>query len=1238
MSRKIELQRKQFGLVLPPPPQLHPEDRSSLGVSNEDLQREQTTGANGSCVDVRPESQFAEGSSIDNVPPIQTKKLVRFHTNLERVCPAPTSVSDVLENLKQRHSKAHKSSLRKRKFGKMSSAHDKQLHNDDSAADDGESQSHSSSFSSMKGILDELQKRHDRYSLKRKRTAEPLLKMSEDDWSMFPQKNSGLRLDPERLDFGDALEADESMMSHCHAELAGKTIQRIADATPLTQLMDSPSSLDDSFTYRSNEADSNNDADADCMTNDSMGSSADIDDKSCYKSDKNNNQLSGHLMENGIGVVVKSTSTANSQQHRNEYSSEKYEGFEPNSPTYLQSGGSLDVDVPESGEIERHSCMGSYENKRNPAETSTSVIPKRSIRPDLFFSGIVVLVNGHTNPDATTLMRLLHKHGGDLEKYETRRVTHIIAERLSTAKANIYKKQQKPTPVCRPEWITESVEKGALLPFGDYLLQDVMDAKAPRTKSLKSFFGADAASAHSEADADRCIETDPSKSKYHINGVVRTVGNDPNFLESYFGNSRLSYIGSFKQRVKALEVAGTRPPKAGSQRFVLLVDLDCFFASVALKNFPQYRKAPVAVGHSPTVDLKNADGIQIKVPSPSKVTNSSSELSTCNYIARKFGVKKGMFLGDAIKLCPQLVVLPYDFPQYESVSGIVAEKLHFFADQFNGFVEQVSCDESYIEINVSPQDHTGQPLDNFLSSLAERIRLAIFEATDCTASIGVGRNKLLAKLAADKVKPDASCVVKDWQDFLDGLALRDLHGIGRKIEKKLTAHSLCSVNDIWELGGDAERVVGEIVGPAIAQKIVQFCNGKDDRPVRPQLRKTIGAECNYGVRFDGLYGPDYMIKGLADEVEKRMTTVSVRGSKLTLKIMKSKDPTKMPEKFLGHGRCENVSKSTDIPLTRNCEVFCSAALKLYEKIGVDKESIRGMGLVVSSLESDAEDGSSPSKLSSWLKSDQKKSVVEEVRGRNSPLEHHNDFESNVPRYSQLDQDVLTELPEDILKEVKSMYGECAESSPRRATTPSLHPSRQKQGRKVEKTVSIPGQPSVKRMLKLAMVKSGKDKLECNNDEFTLSQLDCLPLETQLQIANGDDVILKSEAPLRPSTRRSIATNNIDGLESHFVDNHNNKTMHLFQKSRDFYFENIQPLQEFIKSNPHPDHRDIKVVLDFLTVCVEEHCLEDVIVFLRSIKGMQRGWDVACYEHVKEHVVREVYRSRGYLLDTVWLGL
>ena len=232
-------------------------------------------------------------------------------------------------------------------------------------------------------------------------------------------------------------------------------------------------------------------------------------------------------------------------------------------------------------------------------------------------------------------------------------------------------------------------------------------------------------------------------------------------------------------------------------------------------------------------------------------------------------------------------------------------------------MEQVSCDESYLEVHVTAQDYKGHSLDDYLKSLAEQIRKDIFACTECTASIGVGCNKFLAKLAADKVKPDASKVVLDHQEILDGLSLRDLHGIGRKIEKKLTADNLHTVNDVWDLGDDAERVLSEVVGIASAQKIVNFCYGKDDRPVQPQVRKTIGAECNYGVRFDGPYGPEHMMNGLSKEVEKRMTSVAVRGSKLTLKIMKSKQPSKMPGKFLGHGLCEHLSKSVDIPLTRS---------------------------------------------------------------------------------------------------------------------------------------------------------------------------------------------------------------------------------------------------------------------------------------------------------------------------------
>jgi len=175
-----------------------------------------------------------------------------------------------------------------------------------------------------------------------------------------------------------------------------------------------------------------------------------------------------------------------------------------------------------------------------------------------------VLVNGYTDPDAATIKRLLQKHGGDLEKYETSRVTHIIAEQLSTAKANIYKRQKKPTPVCTPDWITESVEKQRLLPYADYLLKGVLDENVFGNKKVKSYFGVklksvkpnhtEEHSGGSREDKRKCdemivgeigeqlMENEPEKSvtgrpsrwqdkdpheANHMFAGAKTVGNDP---------------------------------------------------------------------------------------------------------------------------------------------------------------------------------------------------------------------------------------------------------------------------------------------------------------------------------------------------------------------------------------------------------------------------------------------------------------------------------------------------------------------------------------------------------------------------------------------------------------------------------------------------------------------------------------------------------------------------------------
>ena len=446
-----------------------------------------------------------------------------------------------------------------------------------------------------------------------------------------------------------------------------------------------------------------------------------------------------------------------------------------------------------------------------------------------------------------------------------------------------------------------------------------------------------------------------------INGKVRTVGTDPNFLDSYFASSRLSFIGSFKQREKSTHhYNGTGLPTLApnSRKLIFHVDMDCFFASVVLRNYPQYQDKPVVISHHGNRSEQRRDAergnnaLHGHVPK-----NSSSECATCNYEARKYGIKKGMFLGRAKELCPELIILMYDFEGYEEVSQQVSEILDRFAssEDHPGIVESVSCDESYVELNFDSSEDPKTLYDHAFE-VAESIRNTIFETTRCTASIGVGENKFLAKLGTDKAKPNKSYCVRDYRELLKDLSLRDVHGVGWRTEKKLTEEGLVSVQDVWDLGARGETELVRILGPGTGKKIFNFTQGKDDRAITPVERKTIGAECNYGVRFDGPYGIDHFMEGLAKEVEKRMEGISMKGKKLTLKIKQRKKGARNPPKFLGHGSCHNLSKSISIPgnvATRDAKIFKRIGLTLFNEYGIaDINEIRGMGIVISSLEAD----------------------------------------------------------------------------------------------------------------------------------------------------------------------------------------------------------------------------------------------------------------------------------------------
>jgi len=196
-------------------------------------------------------------------------------------------------------------------------------------------------------------------------------------------------------------------------------------------------------------------------------------------------------------------------------------------------------------------------------------------------------------------------------------------------------------------------------------------------------------------------------------------------------------------------------------------------------------------------------------------------------------------------------------------------------------------------------------------------------------------------------------------------------------------------------------------------------------------------QCNYGVRFDGPYGVDYMIDGLAKEVQKRMEGVGVRGTQVTLKLKQRKKDAGPAHKFLGHGSCHNLSKSfvTKCGPTRDWNVISKIGKTLFAEMNVDKDDVRGMGIMMTKLDgTSAESGNggrANSKNITTFFGAAKSRASDVAKAPNTAVvpavaqqeEATPAFGGQTPSYSQIDDSVLDELPSDIRAELKGVTEE-----------------------------------------------------------------------------------------------------------------------------------------------------------------------------------------------------------------------
>ncbi|MBX5329323.1 MAG: DNA polymerase IV [Candidatus Bathyarchaeota archaeon] len=209
---------------------------------------------------------------------------------------------------------------------------------------------------------------------------------------------------------------------------------------------------------------------------------------------------------------------------------------------------------------------------------------------------------------------------------------------------------------------------------------------------------------------------------------------------------------------------------AEKKRVIFHVDMDQFFAAVEERTHPEYKGKPVIVGADP------------------KEGRGRGVVSTCNYEARKFGVRSGMPISKAWKLCPNAVYLPVNYELYMKVSEDIMNILRKYADKF----ECWGIDEAFLDVTAKVKDYAEA------EALARQIKNEIYGKEQLTCSIGVGPNKLVAKIASDFQKPDGLTVVKeeDAEKFLAPLPVRKLLWVGRKTEQKLKAMGIKTIGDL----------------------------------------------------------------------------------------------------------------------------------------------------------------------------------------------------------------------------------------------------------------------------------------------------------------------------------------------------------------------------------------------------------------------------------------------------------
>jgi DNA polymerase IV (DinB-like DNA polymerase) len=342
-------------------------------------------------------------------------------------------------------------------------------------------------------------------------------------------------------------------------------------------------------------------------------------------------------------------------------------------------------------------------------------------------------------------------------------------------------------------------------------------------------------------------------------------------------------------------------------RIIFHVDMDQFFAGVEENLHPEIKGKPVVVGADP----KGGKGRGV--------------VSTCNYEARKYGIRSGMPITRAWRLCPEAVFLPVNIPLYLQVSGRVMDILSSYADKF----ESWGIDEAFLDVGARVKDFEEA------KELALQIKKEILEKEHLTCSIGIGPNKLVAKIASDFQKPDGLTIVEDEyiRAFLEPLDIDRLLWVGKKTARKLNALRVKTIGDLARFD---PSVLVEKFG-VVGQQLYLYAQGIDRSEVgmRGEV-KSIGRNITFEKDtsdWDFVLG---VLDRLCEEVSKEVKEHNF--------LFKTVTVTVRYENFETHTHGKTLPF-----LTNRREDFMKAAHELLQPYFRPERKIRLIGARVSSL-------------------------------------------------------------------------------------------------------------------------------------------------------------------------------------------------------------------------------------------------------------------------------------------------